>query len=281
MVRTVFVLLITGAFSSLARAVPIPFLNCGAPGDSLHLTQYNASVYPPSVAAPGDATATFDAAGNLIDLQIHFVYGLSWTFDSGPLPTTTSAGFVSLPASFPVSVTSPSLPVAAGPYTTTETFNGIGTSVAIVSKANIATTVDAPLTATAGLSSNGTPGFPLAGAAGNVYQVHVQMSASGGEVFCATVNIPLTTASPFVSVQGVPDAPTLSMAGLIALALMLLATGALAGRRRVRAHLRTAHHPCPRPPIPRGLQAKVPGIRGDAIVGRREDDDQGHQQDPS
>jgi hypothetical protein len=102
--------------------------------------------------------------------------------------------------------------------------------VTILSKANLATPVTAPVTATVGLATNGTPGFPLASAAGDVYQVHVQMSDPGGPVFCMTLNIPMKSASPFATILDV-RAPTLSGAAAIALAAMLLASGLVAGRK--------------------------------------------------
>lgn len=198
--KPIFFLLAAAAVSTSAGALPIPFQNCGAAGDSFSLQQDNASVWPPPVAAPARATATFDGGGNLVDLQIHLLHGLDWTFDSGPLPATTSAGFVSLPASFPMTVTGPALPIAAGPYSTTETFNGTGGSVTILSKGSLATAVSAP-TATASLSSNGTPGFSLAPAAGDANQLRVQVNDSGGSrVFCLAITEAITTASPFTSV---------------------------------------------------------------------------------
>ncbi len=229
----IFVLLVAAALSAPVGAVPIPWKNCGAPGDSLQITKADASVWPPSAAAPARATATFDAAGNLLDLRLLLIQGVSWTFDSGPLPTTTSAGFVSLPASFPVNVTSPVLPLAAGPYSTTQTFTDNGASVTIAEKANLAAPVNAPVTTTVGLSFNGTPGFPLVPAAGDVYDIHVQMNESGGAgIFCMDMVVPFKTATPFVSSQQVADTPTLSTAGVITLVVMLLATGLFAGARQ-------------------------------------------------
>ena len=227
-------LLAAAVLSAPAGAVPIPWINCGAAGDSLHILQSDASVWPPTVAAPARATATFDTSGRLLDLQLFLLHGVPWTFDSGSLPTTTSAGFVSLPASFPVSVSSPALPLAAGPYITTQTFTDGAASVTILDKAIVATPVAAPVTTTVGLSFNGTPGFPLVPAAGDVYDVHVQMSSGGAGVFCMDMTVPFKTATAFVGTQVAADAPTLSAASLVALVLMLLATGLFAGRRRAR-----------------------------------------------
>jgi hypothetical protein len=231
-----FMLLAAAALSTPARAVPIPWLNCGTPGDALKITQANASAWPPPVAAPGAATATLDAAGRLLDLRLTLLQGVPWTFDSGPLPTTTNAGFVSLPPSFPVSVAGPPLPLAAGPYVTTRTFTGNGSSVTIADKATLAVPVSAPLTATVGLSTNGSSGFPLVSAAGDAYELRVQVNEAGGAgVFCMDVTVPLKTANPFVTIVQASDAPTLSTAGAILLAALLLASGWLAHRRRARS----------------------------------------------
>ena len=43
----IFVFLVAAGLSVPVGAVPIPWLNCGAPGDSLQITQSNASVWPP------------------------------------------------------------------------------------------------------------------------------------------------------------------------------------------------------------------------------------------
>ena len=225
--------LLAAALSAPALAVPIPWKNCGKPTDLLIITQANASIWPPSVAAPASATATFDRAGNLVNLRLFLVQGIAWTFDSGPLATTTSAGFVSLPPSFPVTLTSPTLPVAAGPYVTTRTFAGASpTPVTIADHANLAADVTAPVTTTAGLSLGGTPGFPLTPAAGSAYGVHVQMTeASGAEVFCMDLIVPLKTAAPFVSIEKPPDIPTISRVGVVVLTTMLVAIAFFVVRR--------------------------------------------------
>jgi hypothetical protein len=51
-------LLVAAALSGIAQAVPIAWRNCGRPGDLLVITQADASVWPPPVAAPASATAT-------------------------------------------------------------------------------------------------------------------------------------------------------------------------------------------------------------------------------
>ena len=165
------------SLSAPAAAVPIPWLNCGKPGDLLSIQQYNASVWPPSVAAPVNATATLDSTGQLLNLRVFLVFGVAWIFDSGPLPTSAGAGFVPLPASFPVSVTKPPLPLAAMPYTTTHVFGAnTGMPVTVISKGTLAAQLDPPLLTNLSLSFNGTPGFPLSSAAGDVYNVRVQMA---------------------------------------------------------------------------------------------------------
>ena len=232
-------ILVAAALSGHAAAVPIPWKNCGNPGDLLLITLADASVWPPPVAAPASATATFDSAGNLVNLRLFLVHGISWTFDSGALPTTTSAGFVSLPASFPVNVTGPSLPLAAGPYSTTRTFGGHGTPPVTISyHANVAVPIDAPVTTTVGLSFNGMPGFPLSPVAGSAYAIHVQMTeSSGSEVFCLDLVEPLKTATPFVTIQDASNIPMLSRASMVMLAVILSAMGLwVAQRRRARTH---------------------------------------------
>lgn len=216
-----------------ALAVPIPWKNCGKPTDVLSITQSNASVWPPPVAAPARATATFDRAGNLVDLRLFLVHGIAWTFDSGPLATTTSAGFVSLPASFPMYLTSPALPIAAGPYVTTHTFDvGGPTPVTIVDHANLAADVNAPVTTTVSLSFDGTPGFPLTPVAGSAYAIHAQMAASGGaEVFCMDLTVPLETAAAFVSIEKPSSIPAISRSGVVVSTTMLVVIAFFVMRR--------------------------------------------------
>jgi hypothetical protein len=228
-----FALVAAALLSSPARAVPIPWLNCGAPGDLLAITQSDASAWPPTIPAPARATAIFDATGHLANLHLVLVHGVSWAFDSGPLPATASAGFVSLPASFPMTVTGPALPLAAGPYVTTRTFTGSPGSVTILSKANVAAPVTAPIAATVSLATNGTPGFPLLLVAGDVYQVHVQVGSAGGPVFCMNVGIPTRNAAPFATIVDA-GAPALSGVALVALVAVLLAAGILVGAQRRR-----------------------------------------------
>jgi hypothetical protein len=93
-------------------AAPVPFKNCGKAGDILTIQTMDASVWPPQTAAPLVATATIDPATHqLTNLRVFRFFGVEWTFDSGSLPTSLSLGFVPLPGSLPVSVTSPPLPL--------------------------------------------------------------------------------------------------------------------------------------------------------------------------
>jgi len=225
---------LAAALSVPAAAVPIPWKNCGKPTDLLSISKSDASVWPPQAAAPASAQATLDTAGNLVNLRLFLVQGLAWTFNSGPLPTTTSAGFVSLPASFPVTLASPPLPIPAGPYGTIHTFGAhTPTPTIVATQANLASTLDTPLSITVSLSANGTPGFPLTPTAGDVYGVHVQMTESGGpEVFCMDLNVPFKTAVPLVSVQQVSDIATLSAVNLATLAALLAIAGLFVARRR-------------------------------------------------
>jgi hypothetical protein len=226
---------VAAALSTPATAVPIPWKNCGSPGDLLRITQADASVWPPSVPAPARATATFDDAGNLVNLRLSLIHGVSWVFDSGPLPTTTDGAFVFLPASFPVGVVSPALPLPPGPYSTVHTFAANSAHpTTIVEHANVAAPIDAPVTTTVGLSTNGVPGFPLVPAAGTAYTVHVQMAESGGaKAFCLDLTEPLKTAAAFVAIQQASAVPALSRpAAILVLTLMLGVVAALGLRRR-------------------------------------------------
>lgn len=232
--RVVTGLVLAVALCVPAAAVPIPWKNCGKSTDLLSIAKSDASVWPPQAAAPASAEATFDTAGNLRNLRLFLVHGLAWTFNSGPLPTTTSAGFVSLPASFPMTLASPPQPIPAGPYSTIHTFGAhTPTPTTVASQGTLGTAVDAPLAIAVSLSANGTPGFPLAPAAGDVYGLHVQMSESGGAaVFCMDINVPFKTAVPFVAVQQASNIPALSPIALATLALILAGTGLFAGTTR-------------------------------------------------
>ena len=65
------------SLSAPTAAVPIPWKNCGKAGDLLSIQQSDASVWPPSVAAPVNATATLDASGQLINLRVFLVHGVA------------------------------------------------------------------------------------------------------------------------------------------------------------------------------------------------------------
>jgi hypothetical protein len=213
-----------------AAAVPIPYHNCGKAGDILSVQLMDASVWPPPTAAPLAAMATFDpATGQLTNLRVFLLFGADWVFDSGSLPTGLGSGFVLLPASVPMSVTSPPLPLAAGPYSLTHTFtspDGSGASVVVNTKANVGQAISGPLT-TLSLTFNGTPGFPVPPVPG-AYEARVQMTLpSGAEVFC--FDLTLTDLS-FVSVAP-PQIPILSWYGRLALLVLLAGCGVLALRR--------------------------------------------------
>jgi hypothetical protein len=129
----------------------------------------------------------------------------------------------------PMSVTSPPLPVAAGPYSTSHTFtspDGSGASVTVTTKAQVAVALSSPLT-NLSLTFNGTPGFPVPPAPG-IYKARVQMTLpSGAEVFCADFTL---TDISFVSVATPVQTPTLSWHGRIALLLLLAGCGLFALR---------------------------------------------------
>jgi hypothetical protein len=127
------------------------------------------------------------------------------------------------------------LPLAAGPYSTTQTFTDGTQSVTINSRANLGMRLDAPLTTTAGLSFEGTPGFPLTPTAGSAYATHVQMTESDGtRVFCMDLTEPFKTAAPFVTVQVVASTPTLSRAGELILVVMVSGLGLFMARQRLQ-----------------------------------------------
>ena len=217
--------------STHAAAVPIPWKNCGKPTDLLSISKSDVSVWPPSVAAPVNATATFDTSGNLVNLRVFLVHGFVWTFDSGPLPTTQSAGFVSLPASFPVTLIKPPLPLLAGPVSTTYIFGTKGaTTTTVVQNANLASDINLPVLTTVSLSFGGTPGFPLK-TNGGAYDVHVQMTESDGTgVFCMDITVPLKRGG-LVEVIAPTGIPSLSRVGLALAALLIGVCATLAMRR--------------------------------------------------
>lgn len=209
-----------------ADAVPIPFKNCGKAGDILTVNQLDASVWPPPTAAPLTVTATIDpVTGQVSNLHAFLLLGVSWMFDSGSLPTSLNSGFVTLPPSVPVSVTSPPLPVAAGPYDAMQTFTASGgASVTVVAKANVGQSIVAPIT-TLTLTFNGTPGFPVRPVPGS-YEARVQMTLPGGAgVFCFDQNL---TDVAFVTAVAPAQIPTLSYGGLLALLLLVGGLGFLA-----------------------------------------------------
>lgn len=220
--------------SAHAAAVPVPWKNCGKAGDQLFISKNDVSVWPPSVAAPVNATATFDTSGNLLNLRMFLVHGFAWTFDSGPLATTQSAGFVSLPASFPVTLASPPLPLPAGPVVTTHVFGAkSATPVTVAQNAILGSDLNLPVTTTASLSFEGTPGFPL-NPNGGAYGVHVQMAESDGMgVFCMDITVPLKSGG-LVDVITPTEVPSLSRVGLALVALLIGVCAALGIRRGSR-----------------------------------------------
>jgi hypothetical protein len=224
-----------------AGAVPVPYKNCGKPNDILQVQTMNASVWPPPTAAPLVGTATIDAAtGKLTNLRASLLFGVDWLFDSGNLSTSAGSGFVPLPASAPVSVTTPPLPLAAGPYNVAHTFTSQGgnaASVTVVTKATVSQEVGAPLT-NLSLTFNGTPGFPLQPIPGT-YAARVRMTLpSGAEVFC--VDLALENVA-FVNVATVPEIPMLSHNAFLALLVLVGAAGFLAlHRRSIRARRATS-----------------------------------------
>jgi len=225
-----------GAFVPPVGAVPVPYHNCGNPADILQISSLDASVWPPPTAAPLSGSATFDpVTGQLTNLRVLLSYGVNWIFDSGSVSTSRGSGFVALPASVPMSVISPALPLAAGPTTATQTFqsgNG-GAPVTVLSKGNVGQSIAAPLTQLS-LKFNGASGFPVMPASGS-YEARVQMALPNGtEVFCFDLtlnNVAFVTApSPI---------PTLPTYRLPALTLLAIGIGLLALRARRVLRVRT------------------------------------------
>ena len=219
-----------GAFVMPAGAVPVPYKNCGKAGDILQVSILDASVWPPPTAAPLAGAATIDpATGQLTNLRVILSYGVNWIFDSGNVSTSLGSGFVPLPASVPMSVINPILPLAAGPYSATQTFrSGTGSpSVTVLTKANVSQSITAPLTQVS-LTFNGASGFPVPPASGS-YEARVQMTLpSGAEVFCFDLTL---NNIAFVTAAASPI-PTLSTYRLPALVLLVAGIGLLAVRHR-------------------------------------------------
>ena len=168
----------------------------------------------------------------ITNVRIFLLFGVAWTFDTGPLSTGASPDFVSLPASMAVSVTNPPLPLAAGSYSTLHVFGDkSGKTTAVVSKGNLAAQLDPPLTTMISLSFNGTPGFPVQTVNG-AETVHVQMTdANGAGVFCLDMTVPLKSL-PFGGASTRPGIPLLTPIGLAILALLVGGCGIIAARRR-------------------------------------------------
>jgi len=209
-----------------AAAVPVPYKNCGHAGDILSVAKLDASVWPPPTAAPLAGVATIDpVTGALTNLHLLLPLAVNWTFDSGNLATGLQYGFVALPASVPLTITSPPLPVAAGPYTATRTFSsgGGGGSVIVVSSGNVAQSIPAALTDLS-LTFNGNSGFPVPPMPGS-YEARIRMTLPDGEeIFC--VDFALTNVS-FVTAAASVQVPALSRYTVAVLLLLLAASGML------------------------------------------------------
>jgi hypothetical protein len=205
-----------GALASPAAAVPVPYHNCGKPADILQISSLDASVWPPPTAAPLAGFATFDpATGQLTNLRVRLTYGVNWVFDSGSVSTSLGLGFVPLPASVSMSATSPTLPVAIGPTSGTQTFQSAAGSVTVASKGNVGQSIVAPLTQLS-IKFNGSSGFPVPPKAGS-YEARVQMALPGGaEVFCFDLtlnNIAFVTGAA----APIPTLPTHRLSALLLL----------------------------------------------------------------
>jgi hypothetical protein len=212
------------------RAVPIPWKNCGQAGDIISIQSLNASIWPPrgGTTAPLEATATYDpGTGNLVALRVHLLYGVDWIFEATNLDIPVVDDFVTLPASLPMIVISPALPIPAGPRNILETFMGGTIPVTLVCKATIGKNITSPIV-TVSLSFNGNPGFPRFSVGGGSAMATVQVtdSSTGQRAFCMSYTQP---AASFVNPAA--SIPMLSWEAAVVLAGLLAATGFLALRR--------------------------------------------------
>jgi len=215
-----------------AAAVPIPFKNCGKPTDIISVAALDASIWPPrGTPAPIQITAIYDGSGKLDRLLVTILYGVNWTFETaGGMGIAPSGGIVPLPASMPLTLVSPSLPIPPGPTNITQTFTSFNPgakNITILCKANIKqaiTSVNAVLT----LTYDGTPGFPQVNDPLGVYGATLVVTENSGQgVFCFDLNTPLTSLVA-ASATPIPDlsfwtramlTAALAAAGLFALRL--------------------------------------------------------------
>jgi hypothetical protein len=211
-------------------AVPIPWKNCGHIGDVLSVQALDASIWPPrgGTAAPLEATPTYDpGTGNLVALRVHLLLGVDWVFEADGLDIPVVDGFVTLPASLPMTLVSPALPIPAGPVNITETFMSGSVPVTIVSKAAIGQAITSA-NVTVSLSFDGNPGFPRYEVLGSGSgMASVLLTENGGqEVFCMSYTQP---GESFVATP--TPIPTLSRKAAALLAVLLAGAGFLALRR--------------------------------------------------
>jgi hypothetical protein len=151
-----------------------------------------ASVWPPQgTPAPVQAIPTYDPSGALSKLTINLFYGQEWVFESGNLAAPVIGGFVALPASIPLTLVSPTRPIAAGPTNAMQTFtssNPGSLPVTLQSRSTISQSI-ASINATLALTDNGISGFPVPPSTGP-YQATVQASDNTGqEIFCASFSL--------------------------------------------------------------------------------------------
>jgi hypothetical protein len=219
-----------GVCASDAAGVPLPFKNCGKAGDVIAVTSFNASVWPPQgTPAPIQITAVYDG-GKLDRLDVTILYGVNWVFTTqGGLGATSSGGFVPLPASMPLTLVGPSLPIPAGPTDVTRTYqlsNPGALPITIHCRANIVqpiTSANAVLT----LTYNGAPGFPLVNDPAGVYEATLAVAETSGQsVFCIDLISPRTSFVAAVIPAAIPHLSpvmrALLLAGLIVAGLLAL-----------------------------------------------------------
>ena len=221
--------------ASHAAAVPIPFKNCGAPGDIISGVLWDASIWPlRGTPGPIRITAIYDGSGKLDRLLVAVLYGVNWIFETpGGLGIVPSGGIVPLPPSLTLTLVSPSPPVPAGPSNITQTFPAVNPGdkpTTIAFKGNIGqaiTSANAVFT----LSYNGSPGFPQVNDPLGVYHATLDVTEdSGKRVFCIDLTSPLTS---FVATSVSAPIPDLSTTMRIVLLAALVAAGLYALRLRL------------------------------------------------
>lgn len=181
-------------------------------------------------------TATLDLlTGSVTTLRVTLLLGTEWVFESqGNLGLPVVSGFVALPATLPMNLVDPALPLPAGPLSITKTYTNVTPPMTVTSKANLQTTLTS-VTSSLSLSFNGMAGFPIPPLNG-AYSATIQvLEPNGAGVFCFRLNLADT---PFIELElAPPSIPALSDWGLTGLAALLALTGLLGLRRTLRRRI--------------------------------------------